>query len=1200
MKSCPTPAQLEQLLDGLIDGPVAERLSQHVDSCPSCQHTLDELTAADFSSITSARVAVTLAEDGTARRTQFLEELKSWPLSSAERGSRGRQVFTGKVALPEVPGYDILRELGRGGIGVVYLARQTSLNRLVALKVLRSGPHANAEERGRFHQEAEVVARLRHPNIVHVYEVGEHNGVPFLALEYVEGGSLGDRLRGDPQPIAGAVALVETVARAIDHAHQAGLVHRDLKPANILVQPRSPDSGLADCFSKITDFGLAKRLDDPNQRTASGDIIGTPSYMAPEQAGGRGQVGPATDVYALGAILYELLTGRPPFKGATAVDTVVQLIHQEPVRPGSLRPDLPRDLETICLACLSKEPSRRYPSAAALADDLERFRRGQPILARPVGPFERAVKWAWRHPLPATLLAVILLVALVGFLGVTWQWRTAADARDRLLVETREKEQERQQAEQARTEVLVQRGQAQAALYGSRITQSQLSWRVNDLTGARSALEACLPINGEEDRRGWEWYHLRQLYRAGLFTLEHRPGGGSGGNVAHSPKGDQLASILAGSDEGADGELCLWDAQGENLLLARSVPGVFHRLAYSPDGKRLALAGTDGSVVILDAVTGKEIQGPWKAHERAISDIVYSPDGGTIATASWDNTVRLWWAVNGKPGAVLRGHTDRVQSVCFHPGGKLLASASWDRSVRLWAVTAGGEGKELLGHKSPVFGVAFSPDGKYLASGGQNGNVRIWQVEGSRPIQSVTSLTGAVLCLAFSPDGRYLAYGGSDATTRVWDFESGTQEANFRGHTAPVEGLSFSPDGQVLVSCCPDEGAVTAWDMTRNQETGLFARTEADLEALAFARGGRALLTLTRQGRLQAWDRATGLLQEEHDLLPEPLGPSRSAVAAFSSSGQRVALGRLHGGMSVRVMDTQTARKQAEFPIKGRLACLAFSPDEAVVGVGLSNDDDHFVLIFDVESGELLKQVAIPARPYALEFRDQKWLAWGGTEGASGVLHWPTGRSALLPPHKGAVLALAFSPDGTLLASAGQEDRAVRLFQLEAPAEGQPTLTPLKGIDSPLGVCGLAFSPDGKRLAGCTRDLVKVWDHKARLEMLTLRGSASRYWDGPYTQRIAFSSDGAGLAGTNWDQSVSLWEAEDANTERAETFRRQAVRLAEERAAFWHLQEAEQCLRFRNLDAARFHLKRLPETAMPGPLQVRREAVEKFVAAGGK
>src|SRR5262245_58380891 len=263
--------------------------------------------------------------------------------------------------------------------------------------------------------------------IVNVYEVGEHENIPFLALEYVEGGSLKDRLHGDPQPLPVVVSLVERVARAIHHAHQAGLIHRDLKPANILVQPRQgARAELAECFPKITDFGLAKRLDDPSLRTASGDIVGTPSYMAPEQAaGGRGELGPATDVYALGAILYELITGRPPFKGATAVDTVVQLLHQEPVRPGSLRPELPQDLETICLHCLNKEPSRRYATAAELADDLFRYRRGQPVLARPVGPVERGLKWARRHPLPAALLVGIVLVALVGFAGVTWQWRTA-------------------------------------------------------------------------------------------------------------------------------------------------------------------------------------------------------------------------------------------------------------------------------------------------------------------------------------------------------------------------------------------------------------------------------------------------------------------------------------------------------------------------------------------------------------------------------------------------------------------------------------------------------------------------------------------------------------------------------------------------------------------------------------------------------
>jgi serine/threonine-protein kinase len=326
-----------------------------------------------------------------------------------------------------VGGYEVVGELGQGGMGVVYKARQVALNRPVALKMILTGAHAGVQERRRFRSEAEAVARLQHPNIVQVYEVGEENGCPYLALEYVEGGSLADRLAGAPLPAQLAAQLVATLARAVHFAHQQGVVHRDLKPANVLLT--------ADGTPKIADFGLAKRLDpEPGPAAASltrtGSILGSPSYMAPEQAEGRPrEVGPAADVYALGAILYELLTGRPPFQGGTLLDLLEQVRSQEPVPPGSLRPGLPPDLETICLKCLHKEPAGRYASARDLADDLDRYLRGEMIRARSVGVLDRlrhsldrsqydvrfhnlATLLLLQAPLPA--LVISLLAVLVG------------------------------------------------------------------------------------------------------------------------------------------------------------------------------------------------------------------------------------------------------------------------------------------------------------------------------------------------------------------------------------------------------------------------------------------------------------------------------------------------------------------------------------------------------------------------------------------------------------------------------------------------------------------------------------------------------------------------------------------------------------------------------------------------------------------
>jgi serine/threonine-protein kinase len=337
---------------------------------------------------------------------------------------------SGTEPVREVAGYEILSELGRGGMGVVYKARQKSLNRTVALKMILAGLDAGEQELERFRREAETLASLQHPNIVQIHEVGEHEGRPFFSLEYVDGGSLGDELTGTPLPARRAAQMIETLARAMHAAHAQNIVHRDLKPANVLLT--------VDGVLKITDFGLAKRLGQ-TARTRTGAIVGTPSYMAPEQADGKASaIGPAADIYALGALLYEMLTGRPPFKAETPLDTVLQLVSQEPVAPRQLQPKLPRDLETICLKCLHKQPERRYPSALDLANDLRRFLRGEPIKARPISRAQRASKWVKRRPALAALLTVSGL-ALLALLVVSLWYNARLQA---ALTDARDKEAE--------------------------------------------------------------------------------------------------------------------------------------------------------------------------------------------------------------------------------------------------------------------------------------------------------------------------------------------------------------------------------------------------------------------------------------------------------------------------------------------------------------------------------------------------------------------------------------------------------------------------------------------------------------------------------------------------------------------------------------------------------------------------------------
>jgi serine/threonine protein kinase len=453
MPSCPCDETLARLLGDALTTGELDSLARHVEKCAPCQERLARLTGTPITEMwrrAEHPQQSSEAEEGLVRRLKLLPPYSAIPrLVHADRPAGAsppatvRTPVTVVAEAPALAGFEIVGELGRGGMGVVYQARQVALQRSVALKMILNGAYAGPRELARFRAEAAVIARLQHPNIVQIYDVGESAGRPYFVLEFVVGGSLAQHLHGTPQLVRPAAQMVETLARAVHVAHAHGVVHRDLKPANILLVPTNHDStigtenaqnasartaecGVLNAIPKITDFGVAKCVaadgaaSGLRSATSTGELLGTPHYMAPEQAATpRQPVGPATDVYALGAILYELLTGRPPFTGETTLDIVLQVLHNEPASVTSLQPNVPRDLETICLKCLQKDPHKRYGSALELAEDIQNFLRDQPIRARPIRPVERLWRWVRHHPVPAGLLAASLLAPVVALIALS-------------------------------------------------------------------------------------------------------------------------------------------------------------------------------------------------------------------------------------------------------------------------------------------------------------------------------------------------------------------------------------------------------------------------------------------------------------------------------------------------------------------------------------------------------------------------------------------------------------------------------------------------------------------------------------------------------------------------------------------------------------------------------------------------------------
>jgi WD40 repeat protein len=1079
-------------------------------------------------------------------------------------------------SLPEIPGYAIESEIARGGMGVVYRAWNLRLNRPAAIKMIIGGKYHDPMARVRFMIEAEVVAQLDHPHVVHVHEFGTHENLPFFALEFVGGGTLAAKVsrEGKPPPRASA-ELVLKLAEGIAAAHAKGIIHRDLKPANVLLTEAGEP--------KIVDFGLAKM--GQSDMTATGEVIGTPSYMSPEQAAGRiREVGVPTDVYALGAILFELLTGQPAFKGESSMETIQQVLNREPVRPRAVDPAIPRDLETICLKCLEKNAKLRYATATELAVDLRAYLEGRPILARPVGRLERAVKWVKRNPVVAGA-AVAVVTALT--LGTTVSYLKYRDAEEQKGIA----EDKRLAADKAREKAEENERAERWGRYRSNIAAASAAMQLHNSGAARMALD-----DAPMEHRNWEWNYLHsQLDAASLVLPEAN---GKIKSFVLSPSGRQIAicredrnevylfdvvtgkldAVLRGHSGAAtsaayrpdgkqvatgsiDRTIRLWDpATGRQtaLLKPEAAPSNLDQqilVNYNSDGSRIVSSvsrGGNGMSRLWDAANAKEIAvlGQWQTNSPSAA---FSPDGKRVAVASGE-FVRVCDVVTGRQLALLGPHEEQVKHLTYSPDGKRIASAAVINVIHLWDGESGKEIAVLPGYTSNVLGVKFSPDGSRLISGSSfpDTSAHLWDAATGRLLGTLKGHKNEIWAMDFDASGKLVATGSLDQIGRIWDGRTGQLIASLGGHTGPVKHVNFNPDGTRVVTAS-DDATIRLWDARTGELIGVLRGSNGQFspnESLAFKPDGSRLVSGSYDGTMRIWDmnlaERNGILRGHTSFVYD---------VAFNADGEQVASASWDG--TARLWDATTCRQtgllkhekefitslaysgnsrqlvtverdgcvtlwdlisqnKARFPAqpfsRDSDSRATFNPSGTMLAAACQ---DGMVRLWDVAGGKEIAQLKGHEKvPIDVAFHpDGSLLATSGSDGT--VRLWDVSTKAplaVLRGHTGRVWRVAFSIDGKLLASGGN-DRTICFW--DAQTHERLAVIPLGSI-----VYGVAFSPDGTRLAaGCADNTVRLVDVGSRQQVAELRGHSS------YVHAVAWSPDGTRLVSGSGDFTLRIWDS---------------------------------------------------------------------------
>jgi serine/threonine protein kinase/WD40 repeat protein len=874
--------------------------------------------------------------------------------------------------MPTIAGYELLEAIGRGGMGIVYKARQISLNRIVALKMLLAIQPISTEELVRFRIEAEALARLRHPNIVTIFEIAESEGRPYFTMEYIAGPSLADVLKGHPQDVAATARLLEIVARAVHAIHECGYIHRDLKPANVLLQRKSEvdtlksdeesnvsrsDFGfrISDFEPKITDFGIAKDQDDQHKLTKTGAVMGTPSYMAPEQARGDATIGPATDICSLGAILYEMLTGRPPFDAGDPTITLAQLLNAEPLSPLRLRPNLPRDVATICLKCLEKLPRKRYQTALELAEDLQRFQAGKPIHARPVRFPERVYRWCRRRPLVAGLLALSTLLALTCIATViVYEIRLNAALKTQIAEEDKQIVEQKDHIVQLHVEIgiaALEEGETFAAVFhftealrldeGSeregrhrlRIGAAlrQCPWPTAVISLEREVLCAehdrvvTISANGSLEVRG---IPAAQPIVSSLTQTEMPSEG------ALSPDGHFLG-VLSGK-AGA----IIWDLSNRQPHhLASADRSEVKRLMYHPNGHVLLMQHSNGTLEEWDLKTWTQL--PWEALTKEAIFSTFSDDGRWLLTCDADHSGRVWDMGTGKStGAVLNfGHRVHVGTVA--PDGRTVAVIGPENDLSIWDVPACRRIGKTIRLPDAVRRIAISPEADRVATIGQDHSLHLWQMQLGVLLSQNPMPDDATPSLRFSADGHHLLTMGEIGGARVFDAVTGHAVTPPLRQGGRLISAEFRANGRE-VATVSKSGIVCAWELPHGPEvrhgaTGALVSNpakSASSRSISLANG----ITVRTDGA------------SDGPLSPPARGGLKIEKAVLSPDGSRVAL--CEDATTVLLCDTSGRdTNQAALRHRSPVRYAAFSADGQRI---LTACNDRTVRLWDATTGELL------------------------------------------------------------------------------------------------------------------------------------------------------------------------------------------------------------------------------------------------------